>query len=152
MGSSKAHLGHTQAAAGVTGLVSMVQAIRSGTLPADPAHRRALPDVDWTSGQVGLLTEPTPWPETGRPRRRRLVVRGISGGAVRSPARGGLGEQADLAGGPVDVRGRLVDHAGSAGRCRTGWAGPLETSPVTPAAAWVWPRCAFDEPKAGAQR
>ncbi|MFH9419144.1 type I polyketide synthase [Streptomyces sp. NPDC017529] len=79
LGSVKSNIGHTQQAAGMAGIIKMVLALQNQRLPRSLYAEDPSPHVDWSAGDVRLLTESVPWPTDERVRRAGVSAFGMSG-------------------------------------------------------------------------
>ncbi|MGA8117581.1 MAG: beta-ketoacyl synthase N-terminal-like domain-containing protein, partial [Actinocatenispora sp.] len=154
LGSLKSNIGHTQAASGVGGVIKMVEAMRHEQLPRTLHVAEPSAHVDWSAGDITLLTEQVAWPAGGPTRRAGVSSFGVSGTNVHliveeAPADGAAETPATTPDAPATVpwvlSGRTADALrAQAGRLRTHLDGHPELAPATVGHSLVTTRSAFE--------
>lgn len=79
IGSVKPNVGHLEAGAGVAGVVKAVLALQHDEIPPSLNFTTGNPAIDWDNSGLRVVTEPTPWPVTGQPRRAGVSGYGYGG-------------------------------------------------------------------------
>ena len=79
IGSVKTNIGHLEAASGIAGIIKAVLAIEHAAIPPSLNFDDPNPDIPWGQSGLRVVTELTPWPSTGGPRRAGVSGYGYGG-------------------------------------------------------------------------
>jgi 6-methylsalicylic acid synthase len=79
IGSVKSNIGHLEAASGIAGVIKAVLAIDRAAIPPSINFTTPNPDIPWDGSGLRVVTELTPWPSTGGPRRAGVSGYGYGG-------------------------------------------------------------------------
>ena len=79
LGSVKSNVGHLNAAAGAAGLIKVVLSLEHGLIPPSLNFEAPNPALQLDESPFFVVTEPTPWPELGGPRRAAVSAFGAGG-------------------------------------------------------------------------
>jgi len=79
IGSAKSNIGHAGVAAGVAGLIKTALALDRRLIPPSILFDEPNPQIDFAASPFYVVTEPTPWPANGAPRRAGVSAFGIGG-------------------------------------------------------------------------
>lgn len=79
VGASKANTGHLLTAAGMVGLLKVILGMENGLIPPTINLNDPQTSPNGVVTRDRIVTDPTPWPETGRPKRTALNAFGFGG-------------------------------------------------------------------------
>ncbi|MCJ1263393.1 hypothetical protein MMC22_003263 [Lobaria immixta] len=79
IGSIKSNIGHLEAGAGVLGFIKAIMVIQNGLIPPQSNLTTPTTKVNWENSLLKAATEPTLWPNNGRPRRAAIASYGYGG-------------------------------------------------------------------------
>lgn len=79
IGSVKSNIGHLEAGAGVLGFIKAIMVLQNGLIPPQSNLTTPSTKIDWEKSLLKAVTEPTPWPTNGRPRRAAIASYGYGG-------------------------------------------------------------------------
>ncbi|MGW1927329.1 ketoacyl-synthetase C-terminal extension domain-containing protein, partial [Streptomyces massasporeus] len=102
--------------------------LRHGLLPKTLHAEEASPHVDWSAGEVSLLTEAVPWHRADRPRRAGVSSFGVSG----TNAHVVIEEAPELLPVPEPHHGEGMDDGAAPMAARTAGARPGDVRPTEP--------------------
>ncbi|ABW13010.1 Beta-ketoacyl synthase [Parafrankia sp. EAN1pec] len=105
IGSVKTNIGHTEAAAGIAGVIKTALALSRGVVPPTRTVSGPRSDIPWEASGLRLVTETTPWPASGHPRRAGVASYGYGGTIAHvvleeAPPRAASADRAGRLGGP----------------------------------------------------
>jgi len=79
IGSVKTNLGHLDRAAGISGLIKTILALEKEEIPPSLHFKEPNPAIDFVDNAFYVVTERTPWPRGGAPRRAGVNSLGLGG-------------------------------------------------------------------------